>query len=312
MVQNPVLFITFVRPEYARRSWDAIKAAKPKTLYFYSNKGREEKDGEIKRNEEIRSYIKEIDWECDLHTWFRDKTVNVYESLYGAISWLFENEDQGIILEEDCVASLAFFDYCDKLLPRYKEDYRIWIISGDNYYEKINFGPFDYFYSQDMQIFGWASWKSRWNQVDWNKGLDIKNLILERVLDSAFRTRVKRRIYKKLINKLGDFIQETKCWDYTFLTYGIGNNSLSVVPARHLVMNIGLDGTHNHHEKVKPWNLPVSYLDPIFPVENKPAFIQPNLKYDDVALKNNLYKSFAFHHRIINKIKYLWGRFFRR
>ena len=306
MVQNPVLFITFVRPEYARRSWDAIKAAKPKTLYFYSNKGRVEKEGEIERNEEIRSYVKEIDWDCDLHTWFREETVNVYESLHGAISWLFENEEQGIILEEDCVASLAFFDYCDKLLPSYKDDYRIWIISGDNYYESISFGEYDFFYSQDMQIFGWASWRNRWQQINWDKGLDVDHLINEGALNAAFRTRIKRVIYRRLMNKLSDFIKETKCWDYTFLTYGIANNSLSIVPARHLVMNIGLDGTHNHHEKTKPWNLPVSYDEPFFPVGKKPIFIQPNLEYDDVALKNNLYKTFAFHYRVINKVKYLW------
>ena len=46
MVETPVLFITFVRPDYARQTWEGIKAAKPKTLYFYSNKGREEKEGE--------------------------------------------------------------------------------------------------------------------------------------------------------------------------------------------------------------------------------------------------------------------------
>ena len=53
MVETPVLFITFVRSGYARQTWEGIKAAKPKTLYFYSNKGRAEKEGEIERNEEI-------------------------------------------------------------------------------------------------------------------------------------------------------------------------------------------------------------------------------------------------------------------
>ena len=57
----PVLFMTFVRPDYARLCWDAIKKSQPKVLYFYSNKGRAEKEGEIERNNEIRSFIKEID-----------------------------------------------------------------------------------------------------------------------------------------------------------------------------------------------------------------------------------------------------------
>ena len=70
MVETPVLFVTFVRPDYARQTWEGIKATKPKTLYFYSNKGRAEKEGEVERNNEIRSYINEIDWDCDLHIFF--------------------------------------------------------------------------------------------------------------------------------------------------------------------------------------------------------------------------------------------------
>lgn len=89
MVETPVLFVTFVRPDYARQTWEGIKATKPKTLYFYSNKGRAEKEGEVERNNEIRSYINEIDWDCDLHIFFREECVNVYGSLRGAIDWLF-------------------------------------------------------------------------------------------------------------------------------------------------------------------------------------------------------------------------------
>ena len=55
VVKTPVLFITFVRPDYARKTFDSIRAAQPSKLYFYSNKGRIEKEGEIERNEEIRS-----------------------------------------------------------------------------------------------------------------------------------------------------------------------------------------------------------------------------------------------------------------
>lgn len=101
MLSTPVLFCTFARPECARQSFNAIKAAKPSVLYFYSNKAREEKPDEVKRNTEIREYIKEIDWDCDLHTWFRDEYVDVYTSLLGAINWVFDNEEQAIVMEED-------------------------------------------------------------------------------------------------------------------------------------------------------------------------------------------------------------------
>ena len=298
MVENPVLFITFARPEYARKSWDAIKAAKPKNLYFYSNKGRKEKEGEVERNNEIRAYVKEIDWECNLHTWFRDTTVNVYESLYGAISWLFENEEQGIILEEDCVASLAFFDYCDQLLPRYKDDYRIWMISGDNYFENESFSSCDYFYSQDMQIFGWASWRNRWKQVDWEKGLVFDSAFEQNIIEISVRLSRYKILYKRHIKKIRNFVEETNCWDYVFCNWGLFNNSLSIVPHSNLVENIGLSGTHNTKQK-KNWNnVVVTYKDARYPVSKCPSFIAPNEKYDRLIFEKRLCV-----HRVMHRVK---------
>ena len=162
MVQTPVLFMTFVRPEYARQSWDAIKAAQPKTLYFYSNKGRAEKEGEIECNNEIRSFVNEIDWDCDLHTWFRDECVDIYTSLLGAKMWAFEHEDTLIMLEEDTCASLAFFEFCDHFLEVYKDEKKINFITGNNYSCGYDAGNRDHIICHAIHYFGWATWKDRW------------------------------------------------------------------------------------------------------------------------------------------------------
>lgn len=69
-MDTAVLFETFARPQYARQVFDQIKKAKPKKLYFYSNKARVDRPDEVRNNEEIRSWVKEIDWDCELHTFF--------------------------------------------------------------------------------------------------------------------------------------------------------------------------------------------------------------------------------------------------
>lgn len=107
-MDTAVLFETFARPQYARQVFDQIKKAKPKKLYFYSNKARVDRPDEVRNNEEIRSWVKEIDWDCELHTFFREEYVDVYTSVQGAMDWVFENEEQAIVLEDDCVPSVAF------------------------------------------------------------------------------------------------------------------------------------------------------------------------------------------------------------
>lgn len=303
MVQNPVLFITFARPDYARRTWDAIKAAKPSKLYFYSNKGREDKEGEVEKNNQIRAFVKEIEWECDLHTWFREECVDVYTSLYGAISWLFENEEQGIILEEDCVASLAFFDYCDKLLPKYKDDYRIWMISGDNYFDDQRYKSYDYFFSQYMQIYGWASWKSRWQQVHWENGLSVSLIKENNIVESIIRTRKRQRYYVKDLMNVEEFVNKTKCWDYLFLIHGILNNSLSIVPASNLVENIGLSGIHNKKEKKSVYNREVKYKGDTYTINSIPPYIAPNIEYDTIMFKKLDIKRLGLFYKILSKLK---------
>ena len=133
MVVTPVLFETFIRDDYARQVFDVIKRAKPLKLYFYSNKGRNQGD-EIEKNDRIRSWVKEIDWDCELHTFFREECVDVYTSLKGAVDWVFETEESVIVLEDDVVPTFAFFDFCDQMITKFKDDHRVWNISGDNFW----------------------------------------------------------------------------------------------------------------------------------------------------------------------------------
>lgn len=301
MVETPVLFITFVRPEYARKTWDGIKAAKPKTLYFYSNKGRADKVGEIERNDEIRSYISEIDWECNLQTWFRDETVNVYDSLKGAISWLFDNEEYGIVLEEDCEPTLAFFSYCEQLLKRYEKDKRIWIISGDNFLS-YNPGGYDIIYSHHFQIYGWASWRDRWLSINWDN-LDIDNFIKSKNLNRLYSRRcmVNQRINNLRKNK--DFFEKTQCWDGIFQLTMEQNNALCIYPKELLVTNNGILGTHNKNAKRALYNTIATNSDKDYLIESYPPFMFADYVYDHYMYKHFL-KGPTFIKKIYNTLSY--------
>ena len=50
------------------------------------------------------------------------------------LDWVFEREEQAIIVEDDCVPELSFFQYCQEMLEYYKDDDRILMVSGNNPY----------------------------------------------------------------------------------------------------------------------------------------------------------------------------------
>ena len=80
-----------------------------------------------------RPLFPHIDWECQVFKLYQEKNQGYDKHCFHSISWFFEQEPEGIILEDDCVPSLSFFGYCTTLLKKFRNDERIGHISGSNY-----------------------------------------------------------------------------------------------------------------------------------------------------------------------------------
>ena len=131
MFETPILLIIFKRKDTALKVLEIIKRVKPKYLYIAADGWRDENE-KIKCLETREAILKTIDFECNLKTLFREKNLGCCDGVAGAIQWFFENVEQGIILEDDCLAEISFFDYCEKLLNYYKDNERIMHIAGDS------------------------------------------------------------------------------------------------------------------------------------------------------------------------------------
>ena len=278
MVNTPVLFETFVRVDYARQVWEAIKDAQPKKLYFYSNKGRAEKEGEIERNNEIRSWVKEIDWDCELYTWFREECVDVYTSLKGAVDWVCEHEEAWITLEDDVVPTPAFFSFCDQMIDYYRYNDRVWYVSGDNFWN-LNPSGYDYIFSSYHWMYGWATWRDRWLAIDWDN-LRIDEMIKQGVPYHFYKTKSQARARIRQLKKIKEFVERTKCWDYIFGIVCDQHNSVGVFPKQHLINNIGETGEHHKKNGKTFVNVQCNYMGAHYIIDNRPSFVLPDYEFD--------------------------------
>ena len=242
MVKSPVLFETYTRIETARVVWEHIIAAKPAKLYFYSNKALESRHEDVKRNNEIRSWVKEVNWPCELHTFFRDEQVDQYTSLLSSKKWLFENEERGIILEDDCVPSVAFFQFCDYFLDYYENQKKILCISGNNYISYKPKAEEDHILSRKGSLYGWATWRDRFESVDFNT--DPSNITLSAFLKNFKGIGVHGYVQYFMYQDLRGFLKKTHCWDMIWNMTCLQTNRLYVNPVRNLVRNIGVVGEH--------------------------------------------------------------------
>ena len=166
MYKIPILFVIFKRKDVALRAFAQIKKVRPEQLYIACDGPRFNVEGEAEMVEATRKAVLEaIDWDCEVHTRFQKSNLGCSMGVYTAINWLFDNEERGIVIEDDCVMRDSFFPFVEEMLERYADDTRIGLVDGANYIEHINM-PDSYVFSRYKSTNGWATWRRAWQLMD--------------------------------------------------------------------------------------------------------------------------------------------------
>ena len=301
MFQTPILFLIFNRPDTTKLVFESIKRIKPAKLYIAADGARKHKVGEDLLCKETRIIIDLIDWECEIKTLFRNENLGCKIAVSSAIDWFFENEEQGIILEDDCLPNESFYIYCETLLNYYASNERIMHISGNNFQDGNVRGNGSYYFSNYNHIWGWATWKRAWKAYN----VDLSFLTeteTETLIEKQFDTKKERlfwnNIFKKVINKT------IGTWDYQW-TYAVWkNNGLSILPNKNMIANIGFNNNGTHTSGVDILGLSNMKTFSISKIIH-PTEIEINKKADKYGLDHyfNPSKFFYLYKKIIHTIK---------
>src|SRR5580704_13976707 len=120
MINTPVLFLIFNRLDTTRKVFNEIRKAHPQKLFIAADGPRANKPGEKELCEKTRQFVtKNVDWNCEVKTLFRNENLGCKVAVKGAIDWFFENVTEGIILEDDCLPNQSFFRFCAFGLNKY-------------------------------------------------------------------------------------------------------------------------------------------------------------------------------------------------
>jgi hypothetical protein len=248
---TPVLFLIFNRLETTKKVFAEIKKAKPAKLYIAADGPRNEE--EKKKTDAVREYVlKNIDWPCKVKTLFREKNLGCKYAVSSAITWFFENVEQGIILEDDCLPSQSFFRFCQELLERYNKEEKVFGISGYNMIEEktINLSE-SYFFLNSTSIWGWATWKRAWEKYDVEIHKKISFLDIIKISKNFLHFLV-------LLKILCSLKKSNKTWDYQLEFSTSKEGSLWIIPKDNLVENIGFFS--EEFTNLKPNNIDIQYL----------------------------------------------------
>lgn len=298
ILHTAVLFIIFNRIETTKQVFEAIRNAKPPRLYIAADGPRPNKDHEAEKVEAVRNQILEnIDWQCEIKTLFREKNLGCKKAVSEAITWFFNNEEQGIILEDDCLPSQSFFWFCEDLLGRYKNDLRIWHISGDNFQNGHARGKGSYYFSKFVHVWGWASWADRWEKYDANLS-DYEDFKLQKLIKNTTDSKKEKRYWQKIFENVSNGNIDT--WDYQWTFTVWVNNALSILPNVNLISNIGFGTDATHTTDLDSQHSKIPREEIYLPIEH-PKFLLRNIEADDYTIKQ-LFKEEKIITKILNKL----------
>lgn len=232
----PVLLLTYRRVDSVIILIDKLRAVGTKNLYFANNAPRDFNDKKF--TDEVRNLKHLIDWDCNIIEFFKDSHLDVKNSIVSSIDLFFKNVEFGIILEDDCIPSLDFFQFVsDTYAQRYSKNNPLFV-SGNNF-DDINTNRLPRL-SRYCHIWGWASNRDFWQCYD----KDLKNLTNIFTIYKWFfrndRFSIQERLYWYgiLLNVKHDFIVT---WDYQLIFMLWENDLFSIVPNSNLVQNIGFN-----------------------------------------------------------------------
>ena len=260
--KTAVLFLVFNRPDTTLKIFNAIRDLKPSRLYLASDGPRKNIDGEKEKVDAVRKIVTAVDWECDVKTLFREKNLGCGVGVSEAITWFFQNEKEGIILEDDDLPHKDFFTFCESMLDRYRNNHEIFSISGNNFQNGNIRGEASYYFSKYFHSWGWASWRRSWEIYSreilfwpqWKKSIEWKK---------KFPNNIERNYWKKIF----DMIYET---DFDSMAYPFNacimyRDGLNIIPNVNLVSNIGFgdNATHTTKENIFISNIKLQGLEKI-------------------------------------------------
>jgi hypothetical protein len=275
----PVLYLLFNRPDHTRKSFEAFKKIKPAFLFIGADGPREGNERDVRDCAEVRNIVKDITWQCEVKTLFRDHNLGTKYAVSGAIDWFFSHVENGIILEDDCIPHPDFYNYMAAMLEKYKDNPRIMHINGTNLLKgKRIVKDSSYYFSNFCHPWGWGTWRRAWERNDITMK-DFPNYPKEKLLAVLnYAPAVMNYWYHNLDQA---HQAKTKSWDYQWYFAFWKNNGLAITPSMNLVTNIGFDesGT-NTLSKFNPFSKMKTY--PMHKIVG-PVSISVNQEADNYA-----------------------------
>ncbi|MCW2749984.1 MAG: nucleotide-diphospho-sugar transferase, partial [Aeromicrobium sp.] len=179
----PVLLLGFNRPERLHDLVDTLRATGPAVVRMAIDGPRAARPADVELVARCQNVVNEISWTSDVRTLFRDRNVGLQQAVTEAVSWVLEEFESVIVIEDDVTVGPQFVEFASRALHEYRDRSDIFHVSGYNVAPQPLIGhPEDAVrLSRIPESFAWATWRRAWEHydpsLDWGRHCNRADLV---------------------------------------------------------------------------------------------------------------------------------------
>jgi len=250
MIHNPVLapllLFTYKRLEPLKQTISALKKnylAASTELYIYSDGSKSEKDAE--QVNAVREYLKTVDGFKKVVVVNAAQNKGLAKSIITGVTIALEKYDRVIVLEDDLLTTPNFLDFMNSGLSCYNDNEKVFSISGYSFdlgEAQPDGKPLSeaYFLNRGWS-WGWATWKDRWEKVDWSVA-DYNNFAMDKQAQQSFAkggSDLNKMLQSQMTGQLDS-------WAIRWFFHQFKVSGLTLYPVHSKVYNNGFDQMATH------------------------------------------------------------------
>jgi hypothetical protein len=272
MISTAVAFLIFNRPKLTERVFQEIARTRPRRLLVIADGPRRDREGEAEKCSETRAIVDRVDWDCEVLKNYSDVNLGCARRVATGLHWVFEQVEEAIVLEDDCLPHPTFFPYCEDLLAKYRNDKRVMHITGTNLTCGPQRTPYSYFFSWYPSSWGWASWRRAWRHYDGDLKLWPALRDTPWLLD-ILGDREAAEFWRQKFDQYTSGLDKADTWDFQWLFACWAHRGFSILPRTNLISNIGFtaEATHTKYSDVRA---DVSTVEMTFPLAHPPCMVR--------------------------------------
>ena len=249
MTLAPIIVFAYNRPEHLQKTLDALaqnELANQSTLYIYCDGAKTDaSDEQLSRIKKVREVAQSAKGFKEIHIHSAEANIGLANSVIGGVTEVINQWGKVIVVEDDLQTSPYFLNFMNIALDKYESYPAVFSIGGYSYPpQKIQIPknyPYDAYVSVRCCSWGWATWKDKWEMIDWS--LDY----LAEFLKQPEQIKAFNRGGDDLTNML--LLQQCHKIDSWAIRYAFQHfyhHAVTILQCVSYVDNIGFDGTGVH------------------------------------------------------------------